>query len=690
MPAGRGSAAGSVRFARPASRLRAFVPSQGYAIAANGCTTIMRTPACRENDPETRGPEPTRTRVAVVMPLYNHESYVREAVDSVLRQTLAPTRFIIVDDGSSDASVAAVAERITDWDGFPIELRTQRNRGAARTLNEVIFGLDEEVIAILNSDDAWHPERLERMVPTLSPDRPSLSFSGVDFFGDSTERDLQRNPAWMARLLAVAGELPSLGFAVLLGNLAISTGNFLFSRALFETVGGFDESMPIIHDWNFLLQSLRVAEPQLVPAALYRYRIHGSNTYRVNPDPTGVDLVHMHQSFFAWASQGADNPLAPIPAHYPRFYPFFLPIWLEFVAPRGGNVPRLLARLAAALRDSGVAGARDVERAAVARVYALTRKPRRAADAAALPELLAAAASHWTTNGAGVRPSTAAPRRCDSVSAEFVWADASVTVAAHESAVLDEIAAFTGLPPVAADVPLGRATLNVLGTRDVYVHDQHRRYDSWADRSIWLALTVGEFLANESEALLLHAASIRLHGEAVLFLGEPFAGKSTLAHEALRRGMVVMGDDQVRWDPETCRVQALPRPIKLRVPVDAELPPGLAAAGIPLRGRLDGEETLMLPRGAGHTSPAEWYPVRRMVHLTRRDDPGCSLETIRDEKRVRRWIGAQLRGALARHSEPFEHLARGLLAAPQMHLAVGTGATDRALDLLLRRIDGHP
>jgi len=484
------------------------------------------------------------------------------------------------------------------------------------------------------------------------------------------------------RLLSVARELPTLGFALLLGNFAISTGNLLFSKRLFEAVGGFDESLAIIHDWQFLLQSTRFVEPTLIPRFLYRYRIHGSNTYRVNPEPTGSDVVRMHQSFFAWASQQANNPLAPIPQHFPRFYPFFLPIWLRFVSQRGGNVPRLLARLAGSLRDSPSARSAAIERTAVARTYALLKAPRKEADVTQFAALLEECASRWNAI-AGTYP-RAEPRlgRPVEAAARFEWAGASVTVTTSDPVLLHDLADFTGLVAIPDQIPLGRAGLNALGTHDVYVHDQHRRYPCPEDRLIWLALTVGEFLARDGAALLLHAASIRFDSGAVLLMGEPLTGKSTLAFEALSCGLGVLGDDQVRLQAATSRVQALPRPVKLRVPIDAPLPAGIPSGRKPLRGHLENEPTLMLRRAGLCVSPDGWHSTSLVVHLSRRRDCQCAIERIEDPELMREFLTAQLRGALADHPDPFETVARGLLGIPHYRLSVGVGKAAEALALI--------
>src|SRR5438067_1085737 len=97
--------------------------------------------------------------IAVVIPLYNHERYIVEALRSVLAQTRPVNRIVIVDDGSTDGSVEVVRREFRD--DARIQLLTQRNSGAHVALNRGIAeaASDCEFIGILNSDDVYEPSR---------------------------------------------------------------------------------------------------------------------------------------------------------------------------------------------------------------------------------------------------------------------------------------------------------------------------------------------------------------------------------------------------------------------------------------------------------------------------------------------------------------------------------------------------
>ena len=119
-------------------------------------------------------------RTAVLIPLYNHARYVGEALASVVAQTRPADHVLIVDDGSTDGSretVHAFLEGATTGFRARTELFPQENAGAHVALNRLVHLAAErgcELVAILNSDDRFHPERLSRGIAFLG-EHPALA-----------------------------------------------------------------------------------------------------------------------------------------------------------------------------------------------------------------------------------------------------------------------------------------------------------------------------------------------------------------------------------------------------------------------------------------------------------------------------------------------------------------------------------
>lgn len=214
--------------------------------------------------------------VSVLMPAYNHEAFVRPAVESVLAQTEGNLELIVIDDASTDGTWDIV-QSVRDE-----RMRCQRhpaNRGAHATLNEALAQARGEYVAILDSDDVYRPARLERLMAEskVGGVRPGLVFSDLRFI-DPAGQDIPDHPRArrFAELSSRCAELhPASWFFA--GNPAISTSNFFFRRELADHVGRF-AALRYTHDWDWALRATRYAAPAWVREPLLDYRVHASNT----------------------------------------------------------------------------------------------------------------------------------------------------------------------------------------------------------------------------------------------------------------------------------------------------------------------------------------------------------------------------------------------------------------------------
>ena len=215
----------------------------------------------------------TAPKISVVVPAFNHQAYITEALTSVLDQTLDDLELIVIDDASRDSTWDIIQ---TIRDPRLRAIRHTTNQGAHATLNEGLTLARGDYLAILNSDDAFHPERLARMLTALGTDA-RLAFSGVDFI-DSDGRPApghERALDYASACARCAGQPPT-GW-LLTSNLAITTSNFVFPRSLFQRIGGFSD-LRYTHDWEWALRASTDTPPLWLPEPLVRYRVHPSNT----------------------------------------------------------------------------------------------------------------------------------------------------------------------------------------------------------------------------------------------------------------------------------------------------------------------------------------------------------------------------------------------------------------------------
>ncbi len=247
-------------------------------------------------------------KVAVVIPLYNHERYIGAAFASLRAQTRRPDRIIIIDDGSSDRSLAALLATPGVSDDPPglapigdlespesIRTRTevilQENAGAHATLNRAIqMAQDCDYISILNSDDRYHPRRLERCLSYMEshPDMrllcTRLRVIGEDGNTLPPETPQARwfSAAWS--FSASSDESSKLDLVEWLGlsNFPGTTSNF-FARADYLKDRPFS-SYRFAHDYYLLIVAALEGQLAVLDAELLDYRVHGSNTIATSPE----------------------------------------------------------------------------------------------------------------------------------------------------------------------------------------------------------------------------------------------------------------------------------------------------------------------------------------------------------------------------------------------------------------------
>jgi glycosyltransferase involved in cell wall biosynthesis len=224
------------------------------------------------------------TAVSVVIPSYNHEKYIAQAVQSILNQSESDLELIVIDDGSSDRSL----EILNGFKDSRLTVISQENQGAHAAINRGLGAAKGQYLAILNSDDVFHPKRLEYLTRALSR-HPEVGLIGsylqvIDTVGNSLGikhgyRDLNpwalTNPEWSFR----QGE--DLRVVQLAENYWSTTSNFVFTREWYDRVGPF-RPLRYVHDWDFALRIGQKAKLLMIPEPLISYRIHSSNTIKIN------------------------------------------------------------------------------------------------------------------------------------------------------------------------------------------------------------------------------------------------------------------------------------------------------------------------------------------------------------------------------------------------------------------------
>ncbi len=166
-----------------------------------------------------------RPLVSVVIANYNYGHFIRECLDSVLAQTYQNWECICVDDGSTDCSVEIIRSY-----GNTVKLISQENKRLAAARNTGIRAASGDWIAFLDSDDVWHPRKLEIQIEALSLN-PQWRFIGSqNTYKKSFEKEDTHPKTQPVTVKDILSSTP------------ISPSNTVVMRSCFEDVGLFDEN----------------------------------------------------------------------------------------------------------------------------------------------------------------------------------------------------------------------------------------------------------------------------------------------------------------------------------------------------------------------------------------------------------------------------------------------------------------
>ncbi len=261
-------------------------------------------------------PSPNRARlplVSIVLPSFNHASFVVAALDSVFAQRYRNIELIVIDDGSTDGSVAVIEDALRRCP-FRHRLIARENRGAHVTLNEAIAHCNGQYINPLNSDDRFHPDRISLMVEHVAQRGLAWGFSQVAVMDADGSRLHSHDQPTAHMLIEKSSTLDTpqpAGLLLCEFNLSISTGNLFFSKQLAGELAGFRDYR-YNHDWDFAIRAVRLSEPVRVSEALYDYRIHGRNTIGESPERARAEAFQIAADYFhTCAIDAPKNPFAP-------------------------------------------------------------------------------------------------------------------------------------------------------------------------------------------------------------------------------------------------------------------------------------------------------------------------------------------------------------------------------------------
>jgi GT2 family glycosyltransferase len=196
----------------------------------------------------------------------------------------------MVDDGSDDDSRACIRQLAAR---FPSRIRDltgsdSQNRGAAHRLNQLVAEASGGWIAVLNSDDAFTPGRFELLQARLRGEETEFACGYLLIFdecgvGTGTKRGIEQPEFAFPGQLPVAELARQSSLTPILANqnFIATTSNMVFTRSLYERIGGFRE-FRYVHDWDFALRASVLGRCLYLPHFLTLYRSHRHNSIKTD------------------------------------------------------------------------------------------------------------------------------------------------------------------------------------------------------------------------------------------------------------------------------------------------------------------------------------------------------------------------------------------------------------------------
>jgi glycosyltransferase involved in cell wall biosynthesis len=220
-----------------------------------------------------------KSLITVIIPAYNHEKFIGQAVESVLKQTVEDIELIVIDDGSTD-NTGKIVQDIRDKRLTYIH---QENQDAFNTLNRGLKLAKGQFISILNSDDVYALNRLERMLKVHKKTNAACIISDVQPIletGDAvTDPDFWWN-VWHQKNRDFYFKSRDLYTGFLKGNFMVTTSNLFMTAEAVRKVGKFC-SMRYLHDYDYIFRvmlNFPGGVQYMDREKLVYYRLHGDNT----------------------------------------------------------------------------------------------------------------------------------------------------------------------------------------------------------------------------------------------------------------------------------------------------------------------------------------------------------------------------------------------------------------------------
>jgi len=228
-------------------------------------------------------------RAAVITRTKNRPILLRRAMASVAGQTFRDFVWVVVNDGGGRDPVETIVEEARKAGVRAVVLHHTHSRGMEAASNAAIHAVDSEFLVIHDDADSWQPEFLERTIAFLGE---NPGYAGVVTHTTRVDEVIEGDAVRTIAKYPYNAWLTSLYLIDMLGRNSFAPIAFLYRREAFDAVGDYDESLPVLGDWDFNIRFLQRFDIGVLPEKLanyhHRVRAAGSAEYG-NTVIAGID-----------------------------------------------------------------------------------------------------------------------------------------------------------------------------------------------------------------------------------------------------------------------------------------------------------------------------------------------------------------------------------------------------------------
>lgn len=221
--------------------------------------------------------------ISVITTTYNCASYIYEAIHSVLNQTFPDFEFVIIDDGSEDDTESTVKcfkdERIHYY--------KISHAGRSKALNYGLKVCNYDWIAIIDADDIWHPNKLEKQVRLIGSERDVIFTNSLFFKRKAIKFSVEcpKSKEGLMKILQLHGHM--------------NNSSILYNRNLIKSVGGYDESFSNTEDYDLISRIIPKANYKYVDDYLVYSKLRANSVSSVSKEMTKKNIQMIHKKYFS-------------------------------------------------------------------------------------------------------------------------------------------------------------------------------------------------------------------------------------------------------------------------------------------------------------------------------------------------------------------------------------------------------